>query len=560
MGEPGTEENMPDELEIKADVEEILFSADRVSKAATSAYQPDDESIRERKHLTNQPVQVWIDSMESPLQSPGAQPNPTNDVRPSALPCFDLLPPVPGELKDSGIGSDTNSEGDPDPGMEDHFSQKVLEGLIEKFHRQAIEDFDKGNYHRAETAQKMTIKYLDEGQRNYAMTYDNAEVFERLAQIYYKQKQLEEAKAIYSQLLAEHRDRKPDIWRWYLSYAKIYQEQERFENAAKYAKRAFTGAEKTLEKGDPFIFEAVALFAQVCQQRGEHILAEALREQYLGDKPRAPSLTDRKLSLEITPSGGSGRSWLSEAGHNPASPSFNPREAMRFSVDKDSESGVTEVLQRIQDVEKQRELAKESLKWAIQAKRRGIASLLMEADLGIGKDSLFSDGKTPLIHAIQAKDDGIVQDILQRGASPEIRCAKGITPLIHAVTSAHEPITAILLTKGARVDATTYGWTALHKAVDRRDSVLVKLFLANDASLEISGPRKWSSPSSSGKLSSFSRVLETGAINQDGCFGSLGYNSLTRHVNRLQLDPPLDRGPCRVIRSCTPTARKARKH
>lgn len=503
IGAADIEADLPCEQEIKTDVEQIIKSAAAVSEAATSAYQPDADSIRGRLQVMDRPIQTWMDGFESPLRSPGAAPSFGNETTSLGIPSTsELVPPVPEVPKDSGIGSDEHSddEDDPDPSIDDHFSEDVLKGLIERFHKQAIEDFDKGNYHRAETAQKMMIKYLEEGQRNHGMVYDNAEVFERLAQIYYKQKQLEEAKTIYTRLLEEHKERTPDIWRWYFFYAKIYQEQERLEKAARYAKRAFTGAERSLPKGDAFIFDAVALLAQICQQRGEHILAEALREQYLGDNPRKPSLTERKLSLEITPSGSSGASWLTEAGHDPASPNFDPRNAMKCSIERDSEAGVTEVLHRIHDIEKQRGLAKESLKWAIQAGRREIANLLMELDLGIGKDSLLADGKTPLIHAIQSKEDGIVQDILQKGASPEMRCARSITPLIHAVTAGHEPIAALLLGKGARVDATSYGCTALHRAVDLKLPVLVKLLLEYDAGLECVGPRKWPSPSSSGKI------------------------------------------------------------
>ncbi|KAL0262550.1 hypothetical protein SLS55_001518 [Diplodia seriata] len=491
------EADMPGEHEISEDLEQVIMSAAAVSEAATSV---DADSIRSRLQVTDRPIHNWMDGFESPLRSPGAAHSPETEAPSLRMPSTsELVPPVREEPKDSGIGSDEHSddEDDPDPNLDDHFSEGVLKGLIERFHDQAIEDFDKGNYHRAETAQNMMIRYLEEGRRNHGMEYDNAEVFERLAQIYYKQKQLEEAKTIYTRLLEEHKERTPDIWRWYFSYAKIYQEQERLEKAARYAKRAFTGAEKCLPREDPFIFDSVALLAQICQQRGEHILAEALREQYLGDKPRQPSLTERKLSLEVTPSGSSGRSWLTEAGHDPASPNFDPRNAMRFSIERDSEAGVTEVLHRIQDFEKQRELAKESLKWAIQGGRREIANLLLELDLGIGKDSLFADGKTPLVHAIQAKEDGIVQDILQKGASPEQRCARGMTPLIHAVIAGHEPIAAHLLGKGARVDATSYGCTALHRAVDLKFAVLVKLLLEYDASLECVGPRKWLSPGSS---------------------------------------------------------------
>lgn len=494
MATAETEVDMPDEQEIKAGVEEIILSAAAVSEAATSAYQPDAESIRGRTQLTRQPnVQTWMESLESPLQSPG------NDFRSLAGPSTaELIPPRREEPKDSGIGTDEHSDDDddPDPGMEDHFSEDVLRVLIDRFKRQAIEDFEKGNYHRAETAQKMMIKYLDERKRNHGITYDNAEAFETLAQIYYKQRQLEEAKSIYSQLLEEHKERQPDIWRWYFYYAKMYQEQERFEKAARYAKRAFTGAERCLPKEDPFISEAVALFAQICQQRGEHILAEALREQYLGDKPRQLSMA----SLEIVRTDSSGRSWLSEAGHDPASPNFDPKRAMKFSIERDSEAGVKEVLQKIQDGEKRRELGKESLRWAIQGRRRAIATLLMDSDLGLATDAPLVDGKTPLIYAIQAKDDGIVQDIMQRGASPEMRCTKGITPLIYAVMSGHEAIAAILLGKGARVDDRACGMTALLRAVDLKADNMVKLLLANDAGLEECGPRKWSSSSSSGKI------------------------------------------------------------
>ncbi|OJD36800.1 ankyrin repeat protein [Diplodia corticola] len=494
------EADMPGEHEINEDVEQVIMSAAAVSEAATSV---DSDSIRSGLQLTDPPIHRWMDGVESPPpQSPGAGPSFKNEVTPPRMSsASESDAPVRGEPKDSGIGSDEHSddEDDPDPNLDDHFSEGVLKRLIERFHNQAIEEFDKGNYHRAETAQNMMMRYLEEGRRNHGMEYDNAEVFERLAQIYYKQKQLEEARKIYTRLLEEHKRRTPDIWRWYFSYAKIYQEQERLEKAARYAKRAFTGAEKSLPKGDPFIFDAVALLAHIYQQQGEHILAEALREQYLGDKPRQPSLTERKLSLEVMPSGSSGRSWLTEVGHDPASPAFDPKSAIKLSIEKDSEAGVTEVLHRIQDVEKQRALAKESLKWAIQGGRREIANLLMELDLGIGKDSLFADGKTPLIHAIQAKEDGIVQDILQKGASPETRCARSITPLIHAVTAGHEPIAAHLLGKGARVDATSYECTALHRAVDLKFAVLVKLLLAYDAGLECMGPRKWMSLGSSGK-------------------------------------------------------------
>ncbi|KAK0638246.1 Ankyrin-2 [Lasiodiplodia hormozganensis] len=235
IGAADIEADLPCEQEIKTDVEQIIRSAAAVSEAATSAYQPDADSIRGRLQVMDRPIQTWMDGFESPLRSPGAAPSFGNETTSLGIPSTsELVPPVPEVPKDSGIGSDEHSddEDDPDPSIDDHFSEDVLKGLIERFHKQAIEDFDKGNYHRAETAQKMMIKYLEEGQRNHGMVYDNAEVFERLAQIYYKQKQLEEAKAIYNRLLEEHKERTPDIWRWYFFYAKIYQEQERLEKAA----------------------------------------------------------------------------------------------------------------------------------------------------------------------------------------------------------------------------------------------------------------------------------------------------------------------------------------
>ncbi|KAK8254001.1 ankyrin repeat-containing domain protein [Phyllosticta capitalensis] len=413
-----------------------------------------------------------------------------------------------------------DSDSDPDPDYEDHFPANINKRLVERFRIAAREELQAGNFNRAENSLVKMMEYLEEGERKHGIAFDRIRVHEQLAEVYYKQEKLEDAKEIYKGLIAARSDergksdrernrrrlpgspddseqtqediqRRLDECRWYYWLSKIYSLQKDWKHAARYAKRSFIGQVDLLEKEDPILFESIRLLVQIFQQQGEHIMAGSFRDMYLGDNPEAGLA--RKPSEATTSSRrssfNSGIESLVSAGFDPQSPEFSPQSALEHAIAENDDRAVPAVLQTVLDSKIQKNLAIEAFGKAITYKRTEIAYLLVER---IGKDSCLPDGATPLIRAVQTSHEDLVQTLLLRGADPEVRCSQGMTPLMHAVECSNESIAAILLSKKAHVDAPTWGWTPLQRAADRRLSAMVKLLLENDANTEARGPRTWS--------------------------------------------------------------------
>ncbi|KAL4802306.1 kinase-like domain-containing protein [Aspergillus unguis] len=81
----------------------------------------------------------------------------------------------------------------------------------------------------------------------------------------------------------------------------------------------------------------------------------------------------------------------------------------------------------------------------------------------LDKESINSDGHTPLNCAIGLSDDRIVSRLLQAGVDVNAPSMTGITPLMQATRFGHLEIARILLRQGAEVMATSnLGYTCLH--------------------------------------------------------------------------------------------------
>ena len=329
--------------------------------------------------------------------------------------------------------SECDSIFDPEPEFEDRFPPEVYSELISSVRREVENQMQAEEYQLAEQTHRRAMEYLTDRERKLGIAFENqTEMLEILVEIYMKQKKLDKAKPLLNRLLMQENGETDTKWRLYHSLAEIYREQGRFIEAEKFAKRAYTGRERSLEKNDRLLLESVDLLVQIYELQGKYETAEALRRVY-GAKinpPEVPEKSERR-STKV----------LAQAVAEPRVSESHVRWAPDNWVDPSSINAPTK------------------------------------------------SGETPLISAITTGDDELVRLMLQRGASAEARCADQITPLMHAVNRGSLTILELLFERGAQVDTTTAGWTALHKAADMNNILMVKLLLGNHADIEARSPK-----------------------------------------------------------------------
>ncbi|KAK4695704.1 hypothetical protein P7C71_g2097, partial [Lecanoromycetidae sp. Uapishka_2] len=330
--------------------------------------------------------------------------------------------------------SDCESIFDPEPDFEDRFPAEVYSELIAGLQQEVQRELQAGNFQQAEQSQRRAMEYLTDRERKLGISFDNkTEMNEILAEIYQKQKQLNKAKQALNRLLMQEKGETERKWRLYHSLAKIYHEQDRLPEAEKFAKRAYIGREKTLEKDDLLLLNSVNLLIAIYEREHKMETAEALRRVYRTES---------------------------------APPEVPPKSKQRDLAIQDPQDEVTQVPTRSR------------VRWAPDAWTDSSSI-----------NAPTKSGETPLVSAISTGDEELVRLMLQRGADVEARCADQITPLMHAMIHESRPIMELLLEKGAQIDATTAGWTVLHRAAAMIDVPLVKLLLAKGADIEARSPK-----------------------------------------------------------------------
>ena len=329
--------------------------------------------------------------------------------------------------------SECESIFDPEPEFVDRFPPEVYAELISSVQHEVKSQQEAGEYQLAEQTHRRAMEYLMDRERKLGIPYDNqTEMHETLVDIYMKQNKLDKAKPLLNRLLMQEKGETDRKWRLYHSLAEIYREKGRLVEAEKFAKRAYIGRERTLEKGDSLLLESVTLLVHVYELQHRTETAEALRRVYRADSIAPPV----------------------------------PEKSERRSVKVHSHA------------EEQSHAGQSHVRWA--------------PDVWVDPSSIDAptrSGETPLISAVTIGDEELVQLMLQRGASVEARCADQITPLMHAVNHGYLPILELLLKNGAQIDSTTAGWTALHRAADMVNVSMVKLLLARGADIEERSPK-----------------------------------------------------------------------
>ena len=94
-------------------------------------------------------------------------------------------------------------------------------------------------------------------------------------------------------------------------------------------------------------------------------------------------------------------------------------------------------------------------------------------------------GRTPLFHAVAARDWALAARLLAAGAEV-LGDRTGVTPLMLAAALGHLETVSVMLAKGAAVDAAdASGRTALHYAIAAQQFPLVEALLAHNARLDL---------------------------------------------------------------------------
>lgn len=350
--------------------------------------------------------------------------------------------PVAAHVRDmiakhrGSIDSDNESIFDPEPEFEDSFPAAVYSELISGLQQEVQREMEGENYPKAEQSHRRAMEYMTDRERKLGIPFDKrADMHETLALIYTRQGQLKKAKQVLSHLLAEEKGETDRKWRLYHAVAEIYHEQGRLAEAEKFAKRAYIGREKTLEKDNSLLLESVNLLVTIYELQHKGDTADALRRVYRAESipPEVPPKSKQRDTIS----------------------NIQPDEARQA------------ILPRV--------------RWA--------------PDVWVDSSSINAptkSGETPLISAIITGDDELVKLMLQRGADVEARCVDQIAPLIHATNHGFRSVVEQLLSKGAQLEATTAGWTALQRAADLTDSHIVSLLLARGADIEARGPKDFS--------------------------------------------------------------------
>ena len=406
--------------------EELVLDESNKEKQKQKGLQPPDKSkVTKGMLFTGTPNGIAKPSS----QREAAVARPPKGFNPPTL----FQPENTNTKRRGSFDSECDSIFDPEPDFEDVFPPEVYSELISSVRQEVETQKQAGDYQRAEKSHRRAMEYLTDRERKLGILYDNqTEMHEILADIYMKQKNIDKAKPLLNRLLMQEKSESDRKWRLYHSLAEIYQKKGRLAEAEKFAKRAYLGRERSLEKDDGLLLESVNLLVCVYELQHKTETAEALRKVYRAEAsaPEVPQKSERRsMKLQSQPN----------------------------EIRRGSESHV---------------------RWA--------PNVWIDPS---SINALTKSGETPLISAITTGDVELVRLMLQRGANVEARCVDHIAPLMQAVMRGHLSILDLLLSKGALVDATTAGWTALHRATDLVNVPMSTLLLAKGANIESRSPK-----------------------------------------------------------------------
>ena len=355
----------------------------------------------------------------------------------------------------SNDSSDGESVADPQPDADAaDFTEEAYASMIAQYFRELNKDMSRQNYQRAEKTYKNMEKRYINREINLRIPYDNRhEHREILARIYLNQGRLPKAKRILIQLL---RSTPLDVackLRLYYLLSHAYFGLRHLPKAEEWARASLTGREKLLGKDHPLTQESALLVITILEEQDD-AAAMGLRDFYcphtIPPPPPKSALRTTSTSQRQTDASGSPQ-FFHVLSHHPPTQTHEEPQPPNSSNNR--------------------------VHWADN---------VCGTDSGI--NARTKSGKTQLIDAIHSGDEGYVELILRRDPSVEAPCVDLIPPLMHAVILEQKRMVESLLACGAQVDATTSGWTALHKATDLGNLAIMQSLLNHNADIEAKAP------------------------------------------------------------------------
>ncbi|MCJ1470763.1 hypothetical protein MMC07_009410 [Pseudocyphellaria aurata] len=184
--------------------------------------------------------------------------------------------------------------------------------------------------------------------------------------------------------------------------------------------------------------------------------------------------------------------WLRRKGVSTENLDVSRPKAMNLAIKEGQVAVLHVLLNQVSKSRERRALLADAMQLAVSVGQLRILESLIEIDTGPSIDELLPSGRTLLIAAIIAGNHQIVEWLLLHGADPETMCATEMTPLVRAVNARDQGVVQLLLHGKALIDARTWDRTPLHFAVDNGDRDMVELLLRNHADIEASCPRDFS--------------------------------------------------------------------
>lgn len=181
--------------------------------------------------------------------------------------------------------------------------------------------------------------------------------------------------------------------------------------------------------------------------------------------------------------------WLRKKGFSSDNLDTSRPEAVRLAVKEGQVAVIHVLVNQVSKNQARKALLADAMELAVSEGQLHLLESLITMDAGPSINDFLKSGHTLLVEAIMAGNHQIVECLLHHRADTEARCAQEITPLTHAVNARDQGLVQLLLHGNAHVDATTWDWTPLHFAVDHGDRDMVELLLQNHADIEASCPR-----------------------------------------------------------------------
>lgn len=466
------------------DVQRCLTTAETMVKFATAMATETSTHI-EATHEIPLPVSeepgataVCSPQVDPPVSTPTCDEDRPLEIRSRELSERPSPDPFEDQTQEGQVILD--SDDDPEPDFQQNFPPAVYAEFIAALQLEMQTDMKANRYDKAEVAYHKVMKYLVDRERDLKISYDHDQMDEILAEIYFKQKQYDNAKRVLYALLKRQENDNDRKWRLYHMLAELYLEQDRLIEAEKFGKRAYIGRDKLLGKGHGLILQSAALLVKIYELSGEADKAQAFRNLH-------DSTICMNKSPQITKHVGTRRvNWNPDISVDINAPTKSGETPLVTAVSCGDDEMLHRVLQGGADIEVR-----------------------------------SADGRTPLMHAVWHGHEKIAGVLLSRGAQVDARTGDW-TPLHKAADMGRLDLVKLLLQSGADIEAkspkklilnkpasdsvktgralsdeddsddsdTSHGWTALLRASHHGNEAVARILIDHNADIEARSPSK----------------------------------------------------------------------